>query len=228
MRKHYNGECFSPFGDYWIANGESDRKGVAMNSTQSQAAGEAAQVSLALYRSNNPKGYQIAIEQNGGGYRLAGPDFNGQSVELQRQVISERDAAEIRAFLERRFPIIPGIVANAHAQLTADLQAAQGEIAALRDGLKETSNQLSALVGISQQRIATKPSIMRAIGNARTLLAGQPVQDPVKEELVAALKEIARGEGPFSLDPLTHASNTIEAMKTIARAALAQAKGGAS
>lgn len=144
-----------------------------MNSTQSQAAGEAAQVSLALYRSNNPKGYQIAIEQNGGGYRLAGPDFNGQSVELQRQVISERDAAEIRAFLERRFPIIPGIVANAHAQLTADLQAAQGEIAALRDGLKETSNQLSALVGISQQRIATKPSIMRAISKARALLAGK-------------------------------------------------------
>ena len=45
--------------------------------------------------------------------------------------------------------------------------------------------------------------------------------------LVAALQEIAKGEGPFSRDPLTHAENTIEAMKEIARLALEQAEGGA-
>lgn len=38
--------------------------------------------------------------------------------------------------------------------------------------------------------------------------------------LIAALREIAKGEGPFSLDPLTHAANTIEAMKDTAKRAL--------
>lgn len=35
-----------------------------------------------------------------------------------------------------------------------------------------------------------------------------------------ALEEIAKGEGAFSLDPLTHASNTIDSMKEIAKQAL--------
>lgn len=35
-----------------------------------------------------------------------------------------------------------------------------------------------------------------------------------------ALTEIAEGKGPFSRDPLTHASNTIDAMKELARQAL--------
>jgi len=37
--------------------------------------------------------------------------------------------------------------------------------------------------------------------------------------LLAALSEIEKGEGAFSRDPLTHASNTIENMKRIAREA---------
>jgi len=36
-----------------------------------------------------------------------------------------------------------------------------------------------------------------------------------------ALREIAKGEGRFSVDRLTHASNTVEDMKAIAVAALA-------
>ncbi len=44
-------------------------------------------------------------------------------------------------------------------------------------------------------------------------------------EMYAALKEITKGAGPFSCDPLTHASNTIEAMKTLANAALPKAEG---
>lgn len=39
--------------------------------------------------------------------------------------------------------------------------------------------------------------------------------------LVLALREIAKGEGAFSLDPLVHASNTIDSMKEIAQTALA-------
>ena len=37
-----------------------------------------------------------------------------------------------------------------------------------------------------------------------------------------ALQEITKGQGPFSRDQLVFASNTIEAMKAIARAAIAQ------
>jgi len=43
-------------------------------------------------------------------------------------------------------------------------------------------------------------------------------------ELYEALKEISEGKGRFSLDPLTHASNTIEDMKNLALAALAKAE----
>ena len=43
-----------------------------------------------------------------------------------------------------------------------------------------------------------------------------------------ALKGIAEGKGEFSLDPLTHASNTIENMKAIANAFLASRDGKAT
>ncbi len=39
-----------------------------------------------------------------------------------------------------------------------------------------------------------------------------------------ALEEIAIGQGPFSIDQLKHASNTIEAMKDLAKAALEGSK----
>jgi hypothetical protein len=45
----------------------------------------------------------------------------------------------------------------------------------------------------------------------------------IEAELAAmrvALKEIAKGEGRFSHDPLTHAANTIDDMKALAVAAL--------
>ena len=40
--------------------------------------------------------------------------------------------------------------------------------------------------------------------------------------LVAALKEVTKGEGAFSRDNLEHADNCIESMKAIAKAALAE------
>lgn len=45
-----------------------------------------------------------------------------------------------------------------------------------------------------------------------------------RDALVKALEEIAKGQGAFSRDPLTHASNTIDDMKGLAREALAKAK----
>lgn len=44
------------------------------------------------------------------------------------------------------------------------------------------------------------------------------------QQLVAALEEIAKGEGEFSRDPLEFATNVIESMKRIATAALQSAK----
>lgn len=43
-------------------------------------------------------------------------------------------------------------------------------------------------------------------------------------EMLEALEEIAKGEGPFSRDVFTHACNTIESMKEIARKAIAAAR----
>jgi len=40
------------------------------------------------------------------------------------------------------------------------------------------------------------------------------------EQVKKALKEIQKGEGAYSLDPLTHAGNCIENMKDIAEQAL--------
>ena len=36
------------------------------------------------------------------------------------------------------------------------------------------------------------------------------------------LKEITEGKGPFSMDPYTHACNTVEAMKELASSGLAE------
>lgn len=47
-----------------------------------------------------------------------------------------------------------------------------------------------------------------------------------RDELRKALQAISRGEGRFSRDPLTHASNTIEDMIDLANAALKLARGG--
>jgi len=49
-----------------------------------------------------------------------------------------------------------------------------------------------------------------------------------RDRYFAALQEISQGAGRFSVDPLTHASNTIEDMKQLASDALAASQAGAS
>ena len=44
----------------------------------------------------------------------------------------------------------------------------------------------------------------------------------LKFDLLTLLREIAKGEGEFSRDPLVHAENCIESMKALARAAIRQ------
>ncbi len=45
----------------------------------------------------------------------------------------------------------------------------------------------------------------------------------INDVLLEAMREIAIGQGPYSMDPLQHAENTIEAMKTVAQEAIAKA-----
>lgn len=61
----------------------------------------------------------------------------------------------------------------------------------------------------------------RADEQYAALLAECKRQREQIKTLREALEEIEKGAGPFSCDPLTHASNTIDAMKEQARAALA-------
>jgi len=44
-------------------------------------------------------------------------------------------------------------------------------------------------------------------------------------DLLEALREIAKGEGRYSRDPLEHASNTVDDMKALALRAIAKAEG---
>ena len=46
----------------------------------------------------------------------------------------------------------------------------------------------------------------------------------VNKQLLEALKKIAKGEGAYSRDPLTHAGNTITSMKNIATEAIRKAE----
>ena len=51
-------------------------------------------------------GLQLSIQaydenDNGDGYRLFGPKFNGSSKLLRKRVLSERDVREIRSYLDR-------------------------------------------------------------------------------------------------------------------------------
>ena len=60
---------------------------------------------FALYKDGWTGGLQLSIEDaTGSGFRIAGPKFNGSGTVLQKHKISERDAKEIRSYLDRAFP----------------------------------------------------------------------------------------------------------------------------
>lgn len=52
------------------------------------------------------KGLQLSIDlEDSHGYRLAGPKYNGSSTSVFRHVVTERDAKEIRRYLDTVFPV---------------------------------------------------------------------------------------------------------------------------
>lgn len=68
-------------------------------------------------------GFQLRIGDGTTGYRLAGPKYSGNSKPLQRALITEHDAREIRRYLDHEFPIADRFVETALALPDADREA---------------------------------------------------------------------------------------------------------
>ena len=62
--------------------------------------------------------------------------------------------------------------------------------------------------------------VVQLVGAALALQEGFCTERAEVERLEGVLREIAKGEGPFSMDHMTHASNTIDAMRKLATDAL--------
>ena len=61
---------------------------------------------LSIYKDGWTGGIQLSIEDaSGSGFRLAGPKFNGSGKPLLRTKLTQRDADEIRRYLDRAFPL---------------------------------------------------------------------------------------------------------------------------
>lgn len=53
-------------------------------------------------------GYQLAIDDDAGtGFRISGPKYNGSSKRVIRHKLTERDANNIRAYLDKIAPPSP-------------------------------------------------------------------------------------------------------------------------
>ncbi len=61
------------------------------------------EVRIEIYHDQLTDGYQVSItDEKGGGYRLMGPKFSGNSVLVSRSMpLSKRDAKEIGRYLSR-------------------------------------------------------------------------------------------------------------------------------
>ena len=62
-------------------------------------------VYLSVDRDRLTGGIQLSINDENGGYRLAGPKYCGASVTLLTCVLNERDIAELSSYLRRAAPL---------------------------------------------------------------------------------------------------------------------------
>lgn len=127
----------------------------------------------------------------------------------------------------------PALLAECQRQ-RAEIERLRVEIAGMRAALEGTIQPMILLGDFIGNDFAGKVGIpafdrCAAIGAARkALLTPAPAVDPTYAEVVrlrTALERIARGEGRYSTDRLTHANNTIEDMQEAARAALSGQEG---
>ncbi len=60
---------------------------------------------IEVYRNGPVGSLQVSIGfKDSGGYRLTGPKFTGQSTLLRSHELDQRDADQIRAYLDQAFP----------------------------------------------------------------------------------------------------------------------------
>lgn len=64
----------------------------------------APKVTLMVARDGWTSGIQLAVSDGACGYRIAGPKCNGSGEVLIEHTLDERDAREIRRYLDRAFP----------------------------------------------------------------------------------------------------------------------------
>lgn len=69
-------------------------------------------VEIGVYKDGLTGGVQISIDHRnndggGHGYRIAGPDFSGNSLLIKKASLTERDANEIRRYLDNEFGKTP-------------------------------------------------------------------------------------------------------------------------
>lgn len=57
------------------------------------------EIYLSVDRDQLTGGIQISINDKGGGYRIAGPKYCGQSVTLRKHILTVRDVDEISRYL---------------------------------------------------------------------------------------------------------------------------------
>lgn len=62
-------------------------------------------VYLCIDRDGWTGGLQISIDSDGTGCRITGPKYNGSSVSMKKHKLTERDAQEIRRYLDKAFPV---------------------------------------------------------------------------------------------------------------------------
>lgn len=60
-----------------------------------------AEIYLTVDRDKLTGGTQISINDDNGGYRIAGPKYCGMSVTIKRHVLTKRDVEEIRSYLKQ-------------------------------------------------------------------------------------------------------------------------------
>jgi hypothetical protein len=91
------------------------------------------------------------------------------------------------------------------------------------DGLNVALSQVGRILRLAGFRRGENGELVRIASETGTT-EGYPGIAHDLETLRTALTEIAKGEGPFSRDPLEHAGNTIDAMKKLASEALRSVK----
>ena len=60
-----------------------------------------AEIYLTVDRDEITGGTQISINDDNGGYRIAGPKYCGMSKTIKRHVLTKRDVEEIRSYLKQ-------------------------------------------------------------------------------------------------------------------------------